>query len=119
MIQPKSLKLLECLFNIEFDEFLQSKQIQLSKQSRMDSCKDEIIFFMESRPNAVFIIMNSEKAKDSSMSIITSNIDEVSDHLKQFIITISESCETFKVERKSEFPEGKNQLVKDFEKSKL
>jgi hypothetical protein len=119
MIQSKSLRLLECLFNIEFDDFLHSNQIQLSKQSKMDDCQNEVIFFMESRPNSIFIIMNSEKAKDSSMTIIMSNIEEINDHLKQFIITISESCETFKVERKSEFPEGKNQLIRDFERSKI
>jgi hypothetical protein len=58
--------------------------------------------------------MNSEKAKNSSMTIIISNIEEETNNLRQFIVTIDESCEKYKVERKSEFPEGKNQLVKDF-----
>jgi hypothetical protein len=121
MIQKDSITLLESLFNIEFDKFLHSKNMigQLSKQSKMDDCEKEIIFLIESYPNSVFLIMNSEKNNMSSMTIIISNIDEINSHSKKFIITIASSCETFKVERQSENNENIRQLIKDFDKNKL
>jgi len=125
MIAKDSFILLECFFDVELEKFIQSKTIgQLSKQSRIKECKEQIIEFMQSRPNSSFIIKNMMKDnKLSTMSIIIHNIEERNDHTKRYTITISASCETFKVERPLGFIESENKenikVEIDFEKSKL
>ncbi len=123
MIAKDSLILLECLFDTELKKFVTSQKTygQLSKQSRIDECQEDIINFMESKDNSIFVIKNTTKDKKSTMSIIVSNIFEKNDHSKRYIITISESCETFKVERELTYIENENttQVIIDFEKFRL
>lgn len=127
-ITDDSLTLLECFFDILLRKFLTSKTIgSLSKQSRIRNCCDEVVNFMESTPNAVFTIKNTEKGKDkesiSTMALVMSTVPEKNDHVKVFNITISESGETFKAERQLgciDYEKStRSETIIEFEKSRL
>jgi hypothetical protein len=122
-ISKDSLKLLEYFFDIELEKFIQGETIGTAcKYARLNECKEEIIIFIESHPNSIFLINNTEDKK-STMSLVIENIEEKNDHLKEYTITISESCETFKVTRQLGCVDSeirKNiQIIKEFEKSRL
>lgn len=118
MIQKRSIELLEVLFDKELEQFLINKEGSfglLSKQSRIQECFKSILTYISSRKNSIFTIQND----DRSLSINVSNIEEDNDHIQLFVITLSESCETYSVDEAISTERSILRPIKQFDQSKL
>jgi len=97
MIKRTSLSLLNKLFDIEYSQFVLDKKGSmgiLSKSAKIQECLKNIMIQIESRNNAIFTICNS----DGTGTILISTVEAPNDHTQHFILTISESVETYKLE---------------------
>lgn len=116
-ISKKALSMLNHLFNDEQTRVIQSSKGLglLQKQSRILETKNMIYMFISSKEDAIFHIVTN----DSKSGIIINNTTNKNDHTKKYIITISESYETYKVDEilYMENPVVKN--VKNFDPNKL
>lgn len=119
MINKKSLSLLNKLFDIEYSQFIINNKGGmgiLSKSAKAQECLKNIMIQIESRNNSIFTITNS----NNTGTILISTVEVPNDHTQHFILTISESVETFKLEEVYglEINPRKSILI-SFDKSKI
>lgn len=118
MVNKLSLTLLNRMLNIELEQFLVNTEGSygtLSKQARIQECFQSIITHITTRHNSIFIIQNSDK----NLSINIRNIEEDNDHINTYLITLSESCETYSVDEVISIEKPILRAIKQFDKSKL
>jgi hypothetical protein len=97
MINRETLELIQKLFNTEYSHFIKQHEGSLgilSKGAKIQECFKDVLIYIESRDNSLVIIRNST----NSMIIVVSPKHGINDHTKTYLITLSESSETFKVE---------------------
>jgi hypothetical protein len=119
MIQKTSLELLNKLFNIEYSQFIlgmKGNMGVLSKSAKAQECLKNIMIQVESRNNSIFTVTNNS----GTGAILISTVEVPNDHIQHFILTISESVETFKLEEVHGFDNNmrKSTLI-SFDKSKV
>ena len=123
MISKDSKEMLQYFFDLELNKFIKNGSTigQLQKQQRMDECRIKMINFMLDYSNSIFFIKNTEKNGIASIMICIPNMEEKTDHITKFLITISPSCETFRVEKQlGYYTELKtNDIIIDYEKGRL
>jgi len=119
MIQKISLDLLYKLFDIEYSHFVMNKKGNigiLSKSAKAQECLKNILIQIESRKNAIFTITNS----NNTGAILISMVEVPNDHIQHFILTISESVETFKLEEVYGYDNNmRKSILIQFDKSKI
>lgn len=119
MIHKNSLSLLNRLFDTEYSQFVTNRiggMGILSKSAKAQECLRNILIQIESRSNAIFTITNS----NATGAILISTVEVPNDHTQYFILTISESVETFKLEEVLGYDSNtRKSIVINFDKSKL
>jgi 2-hydroxy-3-keto-5-methylthiopentenyl-1-phosphate phosphatase len=96
-MNKETLELIRKLFNTEYSHFIKQHEGNLgilSKGAKIQECFKDVLVYIESRDNSLVIIRNST----NSMIITVYPKYEINDHTKTYLITLSESSETFKVE---------------------
>ncbi len=118
MVNKKTLELFNFFQNKELEQFLINKEGShglLSKQSRIQKAFESIFTYITTRSNSIFTIQNS----DRSLSINISNIEEDNDHVTMYLITLSESAETFSIDEVISMERSQIKPIKSFDQSKL
>lgn len=83
----------------------------LAKQDRIRKCFKSIYAFVTTRENSIFTINNAER----TLSINLDTVEEDNDHVSMYLITIHETCETYKVDRVISNERSTKQTIKNFE----
>ena len=115
MINKRSLNFLNNMFNMELEQFLVNQEGSygtLSKQSRIQECFQSIITYIVTKHSAKFIIQNNDKS-------LTMILDTAEDIDNIYLITISDSCETYQVDEVIIHEEPILRNIKQFNKSKI
>ncbi len=118
MINKRSLILLNKMEDMALEEFLVNKEGSLgtlSKQSRIQECFKSIITYITTRHNSTFTIQNS----DVDLSINIHNVEEDNDHVTMYLITLSESYETFSIDEVISMERSQIRNIKQFDQKKL
>jgi len=121
MITQESRELLEkmCLLEEQVFIYKRGNLGTMSKQSAIKHNFNEIEVHVETHLNSRYKIQNTGENGKPTMAIFIDNIDDKSDHIKDYILTISQSSETFKVERIIYHEQFKLILERDFNPKKI
>lgn len=102
--------LLNALFNIIMSGFIINKSPNLLKTERMMNCFNDIRLEISATPGIYRI-----RPEEGDMEIIISSSETINDHTKQYLITIADTAETYKVERITySLENARLDLLKDF-----
>jgi len=89
--------------------------IQFGKNGRVSKCFDDILAYISQRTNSVFHI----NTFNQEYGVYINTCDHQNDHTKNYRITISQSCETYKVDEIIYLEKILYEPRIEFDKSKL
>lgn len=119
------MNLLDLMESIEISKFTNGEPGLgfLQKQSRIQDTFKSILSYVQTVnfDNGVYSIVNSNRdGKTHSMFITLVDEElEINDHTRYFLITISPSCETYKVEELNSSKRISKTLIKNFDLKKV
>lgn len=94
LIEKNKVELLDKLLNIELSKYIRPGEVNIGKHGRISRCFNDILGEVSNRTNSMFTI----KPYNQEYGICVNNITQVNDHTKNYLITISESCETYSID---------------------
>lgn len=111
----QKIDLIHKLMEMELKGFREPGEVQIAKDGRVQKNFNEVIAHIYQRPNSVFYILTYNQ----TYGVFIQNIEKQNDHTKFYIITISESCETYSLSEVIYLDNPLIELKKNFEQSKL
>jgi hypothetical protein len=114
MINNLSKQLLDKFQNLELERFIINKKPEigtLAKQARIQKNFKSIYSFISTRENSICTINNA----DRTLSINISTVEYDNDHVKMYLITLDETCETYQADRVISHERSTVENIKQFE----
>lgn len=100
---------------LELKGFRKPNEVTIAKDGRVEKNFDDIIAYIYQRINSIFHILTYNQ----KYGVYIENIEQLNDHTKYYIITISESCETYKVDEVIYLHSPIIEKRTEFDKSKI
>lgn len=126
MINQDSLNLLDLMESIEISKFTNNEKGLgfLQKQSRIQDTFKSILSYVQTinTENGIYSITNTNRDQKTHSMFITLIREEefdINDHTRHFLITLSSSCETYKVEELNSHERVTKTIIKNFDPKRL
>lgn len=116
-INKNNLKLLDSFFTIEYEKHLinPNNYFTLQKQNKITHCKERILLYINNIETGTFIIQDEELSKSIIIHKQTTSLFESN----LYIITISQSSETYKIDEVFLNGNTNNKVIQFFDKIKI